>query len=183
MGYYHVNRTLKGIILKKFDLSILTETILDNWFPFVSWINKNYPDVCKCSYNEMSKEEKLILLGCLIEMPYCYIAPKNVSDMTPAIAKEIYLNKHYRVAFMLNAIALIFCYQHDYPIDSFECLSDYDDTWMFVCTVVFPLKEYNEKLSKMTESVMAKELSEYLTIVTRENYPEEIYWCEEYIKE
>ena len=61
MGYYHVNRTLKGIILKKFDLSILTETILDNWLPDVSWINKNYPDVCKCSYNEMSKEEKLIL--------------------------------------------------------------------------------------------------------------------------
>lgn len=183
MGYYHVNRQLKGKYIKFFDIDTLVNTIPDSWLPDENWVNVSFPQVKQCNYGTLEKKDKLILLGCIRDMPWCYNGPKTLEDLNYESIQKIYNEPEDKKYVYLAAIGLIFCYHYEYPLSAFECLSDYDDTWMFMCTVQFPPKEYNEKLSKLTEEIYAKQLSEYLSMITGKEYQACIEICEEYIKE
>lgn len=182
MGWYHVNRKMKGINIRRFEIGKLADNTPEEWLPDEEWIRRNYPEACHLEYAKMKKERKLALLGCLVDIPYEYNGPETI----PQLAEEHldgFLEEEYKKEQMyLHAMSVIFCFLHGYPVSAFECLS-YDDSWMFVCTVQFPPEEYNEKLSKMTESSLAKELSEFLSVLTGEKYEPKLEWCEEYIKE
>lgn len=184
MGFYHVNRTLKGMYFEHFNVETLVTTIPDAWIPDESWIAKDcLPTTCK--YGELTKQQKLIFLGCLIDIPYIYgnNAIRKISQFTTDFSKKIYEEEYKRELVLIWALGVIFCYIHNYPLNSFEGIKDYDDTWMFVCSMQFPPVEYNKSISTLTEKRMGEEIAEFLTVVTGTEYQPKVELCEEYIKE
>ena len=194
MGYYHVNDTWKGIYIKSFDT-----------------INKNYElpplDYIK-SYLEWKDDDCDRDLSVLPEMDiyhqiaYLGLDDYDFSECVPYIMKdkkaenpktfckyfcEEY-DKNYSMYFSneaANIFELLFCYRYGYPFGCFKGISDYDDNIMFFCNLQFPPKQYNKKLSELTEEVFIKELREFFSDFLDDDYYKtvELEICEEYIKE
>ena len=97
-------------------------------------------------------------------------------------------DKNYSMYFSneaANIFELLFCYRYGYPFGCFKGISDYDDNIMFFCNLQFPPKQYNKKLSELTEEVFIKELREFFSDFLDDDYYKtvELEICEEYIKE
>jgi len=97
-----------------------------------------------------------------------------------------YLGEDYCYRYILvKAVAPLFCFEYGYPRDSFTSINDYNGDNMIFCSIIYPPKEYNEKLALLTEDILEKQLQEFMYKLTGdESYKnQKLELCECYAKD
>lgn len=170
MGWYHVERKGKGICLGNeckivFEEERLVPYLLSKAeaMPIIKLPEKEAED-----YDEWPVLRKLASLD-----EYC----------ADCINEQYFFEDHRNY---IIAKSMHYCFEkhYGYPFDSFVSLSDYNGDIMIFSNLMWPPKNYNQRLAELTEEKFEKQLQEFLEDITGNplyaHYPLEI--CEEYQK-
>jgi len=186
MGYYHINDTGKGVIIKDFD-----NISKDYKMPPIDYIKEYFESkrgIGKKNLEWLASMDVYHQLAYLAQNDYrlSYIV-SNLNEKTPEAFCKKY-DESYSDDFSSDAANIfecLFCYRFGYPFGYFKGISDYDGTIMFFCNAKYPPKTYNKKFGELTEAIFIKELREFFYELFKDDYYKtvELELCEEYIKE
>lgn len=177
MGWYHVDRTGKGIFLGKTSDIHFNEAFLAKYAPTKEEAEKLLDDNERHadldSFEDWPLHKKyMVTPGNSWRFESWYYRPdRDFSEEAPQIYS--------------NGMSIAFEKMYGYPLNSFVSVSDYDYNTMIFCHASWPPAEYNEALATLTEEKLEKQLQEFLVFVTGdEKYRDaELEICEEYVKE
>lgn len=173
MGWLHVTDSGKGIILTTMTKDTLH---LDGLIPNYEYLQKylkHFSDVefakCKSSYER---------LGYISSCLYAYRGEVSYDE----VLKDIEYDYDY---ILYEGLSVLYEYKYGYPFGSFRSCSDYNGDKMFYCNIKYPLKDYNSKISTLTEATYLSELKDFFYSLTEDDYYNNVQldFCEEYIKE
>ena len=177
MGWYHVDRTGKGILLGDTEKVNFDEAFLAKYAPTKEEAEKLLREErCEVDLDDFANwplhKKFMATPENLWRFASWYYRPnRDFSDQ----ASEIYS----------NAMSIVFEKMYGYPQDTFVSVSDYDYNTMIFCHASWPPAEYNEALATLTEDKLEKQLQEFLVLVTgdKKYRDAELEMCEEYVKE
>ena len=157
MGYYHINDTGKGVIIKDFD-----NISKDYKIPPIDYIKEYFESkrgIGKKNLEWLASMDVYHQLAYLAQNDYrlSYIV-SNLNEKTPEAFCKKY-DESYSDDFSSDAANIfecLFCYRFGYPFGYFKGISDYDGTIMFFCNAQYPPKTYNKKFGELTEAISSK---------------------------
>lgn len=160
MGWYHVNRTGKGMVLGDKRSVEFNKDFFMMYFSKRDGTNYTFPTLLR----KIAEENAF----------YAWWGDKT---------DERLLNRAKTL--LASCLCEIFEEKYGFPRGSFDSVTDYDDDVMIFCCMQWPPKEYNEALATLTEDKLEKMLQEFLVEATgNEEYrTKKLEICEEYIKE
>ena len=141
MGYYHINDTGKGVIIKDFD-----KISKDYKMPPIDYIKEYFE-----SKREIGKKNLEWLASMDVYHQLAYLAlndyrlsyiVSNLNEKTPEAFCKKY-DESYSDDFSSDAANIfecLFCYRFGYPFGYFKGISDYDGTIMFFCNANILIK-------------------------------------------
>ena len=177
MGWYHVDRTGKGVFLGNTDALHFDEAFLAKYAPTRKEAEK--------LLNEAERHANLKDYETWPLYKKYIVAPGNSYRFESWCHETDEDYKERSSQIYSNGMHIAFEKMFGYPLNSFVSVSDYDYNTMIFCHASWPPKEYNEALATLTEDKLEKQLQEFLVLVTGdEKYRDaELEICEEYIKE
>lgn len=115
---------------------------------------------------------------------------KNTYEVLSADNVKEFINKYLGEDYcydyiVVNSLAPLFCYEYGYPQGSFTSINDYNGDNMIFCSIIYPPKEYNEKLALLTENILEKQLQEFMYKLTGDELYkiQKLELCECYAKD
>ena len=182
MGWYHVDRTGKGVMLNFLDCTedlieklAITKDKLERWFP-----QDKFPNA-----ENMTSKECLALYMLKNYMSCSKLGHKNISDITSEDLTELDIDEYtyeYENS-MFDIVSYAFCDKYGYPYELFISAIDYNEDKMLFCDTIFPLPEKYKFMYDLTEEKYIKQLNEFFSELTGKQYNLELKICEMYIKE
>lgn len=173
MGWYHINRRGKGIVLGLSDEIHIDMEKLSKYLPEMGTAEGAFKNISEArikTYESWPLLWKFAALDKSMSWEWGRDRTENFED--------------YEETIIANAMHYCFEKKYGYPYDSFVSVSDYDDSVMLFCHTMWPPKEYTESLATLTEEKLEAQLKEFIAEVTDVDVSEKtLEVCKEYVKE